>query len=71
MPSNPHIDSRPTFDPDYIHESKIKEPYDYRELLKRYIHNVTECEGVDFISGGFLSEEDEHQLTILAKELNK
>lgn len=45
---------------------------DYRELIKKYINHVGECEGVSFIQNNYLgkefSKEEKEELIKLDKE---
>lgn len=51
----------------------------YRELLKKYIRYVTDCEGIDFIEGGYIGYSDDEKfdeaewavLTQVANEAHK
>ena len=45
-------------------------PINYRELLKKYIKHVEECEGINFIDSweGDFSDDEAKELTKLSEE---
>ena len=43
--------------------------FDYRRMLKAYMHNVFSREGVDYFGGGHLSDEEWTEMERLAAEV--